>query len=285
MDDHKIIHKKGLGSHETGRRHQCQCHADCPNPAIPGGAFCAEHIESCPRKSPLTGSEPAYEPNRWNLNRLLKETHNCFAYAFNAYDKKQLAKCKNKKKCDASFHQPGFASLYSKFSNLEQKSCTNMHNRIFGDNPRNVSKTDFVSQCPADMSKIALIVDASDDYHFLRQDDTGYWSHKPGARKVTNIDAMGHKIWDPKLANYNYAKNGNSDLNYDIFCSYLCVRRGVPLYLKSGGGRLSGGGSLSGGEVLSCRRTRSRKLRELPSSPSTKPFRTRTTRRGSQGRK
>jgi hypothetical protein len=269
MDGGKVKHKKGLSPHETGGRHQCQCDIDCHNPAIPGEAFCADHMDSCPRTSPLSGAEPAFEPNRWNFNRLLKETHNCFAYAYNAYDRKQMAKCKNKKKCEASFHQPGFASMYSKFSNLENKSCTNMQNRIFGDNPNHVIKTDFETQCPASSSKIAVIVDASDDYHFLRQDDNGYWSHKPGARRVTELDATGHRIWDPKLANYNYAKNGNSDLNYDLFCSYLCLKRHVPLYLKAGGG----GGSSS------------RKNRELQPSLLTKPFRTRTTRRGSRGRK
>ena len=94
---------------------------------------------------------------------------------------------------------------------------------------------DFTSKCPDGFSKIALIIDESDDYHFLRQDSNGYWSHKPGARKVKNVDAFGHKIKDPRLANYNYALSDGASLNYDIFCSYMCVPRNRPLYMKAGG--------------------------------------------------
>jgi hypothetical protein len=106
--------------------------------------------------------------------------------------------------------------------------------RIIGDNP-SIYITDFTTQCSNGFSKIALIVDESDDYHFLRQDSNGYWSHKPGSQKITNIDAYGHRIWDPKLANYDYKSRGKSDLKYDIFCSYMCVPRNTPLYLKVGG--------------------------------------------------
>ena len=257
--------KRGTHFHETGEKHQCQCDIRCNSLAVDGEAFCEEHLSQCPNKSALTGLEPEYEPNRWNLNKLLRLTHNCFAYAMNIYDTKQIAKCKDKKKCDASFHQPGFASGHESFSNYAPKTCPNMMVRMFGDNP-DIIMSDFTSQCPPNYSKIALIIDESDDYHFLRQDKNKYWSHKPGARRVTNLDAAGHKIWNPKLANYNYRSDKKSDLNYDIFCSYMCVPRGIPLYLKARGGG-----------------TRAR--RAPAPSPSTKPFRTKKTRRGSRGRR
>ena len=261
-----IKHKKGTHFHDTGGRHQCQCDIHCSEKALKGHAFCEAHLETCPRESPITGAEPAYEPNRWNLNDPFRETHNCFAYAMNVFDEKQVAKCKNKKKCDASFHQPGSASGYSSFTNNAPKTCPNIMARIFGDNP-SIEMTDFTSKCAPGTSKVALIIDASDDYHFIRQDSNKYWSHKPGARKVSKFDATGHTIWDPKLANYNYARNGNSNLDYDVFCSYMCVPRGVPLYLKARGGS---------------RRSAPSKSASSP-SPVTKPFRTRTTRRGSRG--
>lgn len=110
-----------------------------------------------------------------------------------------------------------------------------MFARIVGDNPENM-ETDFTSKCPDNYSKIALIIDQSDDYHFLRQDSNRFWSHKPGGNKVINVDAYGHAIWDPKLANYNYKAASGETLNYDIFCSYFCVPRNRPLYLKAHGG-------------------------------------------------
>ena len=227
--------KKGLLFHETGSPNQCQCMAECPHKSLPGKAFCAVHLNSCPRVSPLTGAEPVYEPSRWNLNAKFKKTHNCFAYAMNIFDKRQLAKCK-KKDCNVSFHQPGEASGYRRFSDGNPKTCPNLIARVIGDNPPIVI-SDFTSKCAPNTSKVAIIIDESDDYHFLRQDSNRFWSHKPGERDVTNIDALGHRIWDPKLACYNYRDNKkNTLLNYDIFCSYMCVPRGQPLYLKATGG-------------------------------------------------
>lgn len=122
--------------------------------------------------------------------------------------------------------------------------------RILGDNP-NVEMTTFEEKCPAGTSKIALVVDESDDYHFFRQDSNGYWSHKPGARRVTNLDAAGNKIWDPHLAHLDYTSNEGS-LNYDLFCSYMCVPRTTPLYLRvAGGGRATRRVSRRGGALSS----------------------------------
>lgn len=110
-----------------------------------------------------------------------------------------------------------------------------MVGRLLGDNPT-LSVTRFPDKCPVHTSKIALVVDADEDYHFFRQDSNGQWSHKPGGTPVTNLDADGRPIYDPKLASRNYDKTG-STLNYNIFCSYLCVPRDRPLYLKIGGSK------------------------------------------------
>jgi hypothetical protein len=259
--------KQGVQFHETGSPNQCQCDIKCNNKSLPGKAFCQVHINNCPRISPISGAEPDYDPNLWNNDMKFRKTHNCFSYAMNVRDPKQIAKCLGKKKCSVPFHQPGSAAGHPGFSESKPKTCPNMLARIFGDNS-SVIMSDFTSQCPANYSKIAVIVDQSDDYHFLRQDSNRFWSHKPGSQKVINIDAYGHKIWDPKLANYNYAEvDSEASLNYDIFCSYLCVPRNRPLYLKP-----SSGGS---------RRVTTRS--SSPPSSVTRPFRTAKTRRSSRG--
>jgi hypothetical protein len=107
--------------------------------------------------------------------------------------------------------------------------------RLLGDNPT-MKLTSFTNKCPAHTSKISVVVDADQDYHFYRQDTNGMWSHKPGGTEVTNLDASGRPIYDPKLADRNYTTKGSS-LNYNIFCSYFCVPRDRPLYLKIGGSR------------------------------------------------
>ena len=243
---------------ETGEPHRCQCLSNCTKQATKGNPFCEEHMKGCPRASPLSGCEPKYDPTMWNKKRSLRETHNCFSYAMNVNDPKQVQQCMdNSEECEAPFHQPGSAAGYKGFSSKRPKTCPNMLIRILGDNPDMIMSR-FESRCPVNMSKIALVVDPKEDYHFLRQDSNGLWSHKAGARPVKNVDALGHMIWDPQLANFNYYLDGG-DLNYTMFCSYLCAPRMKGLYL------LPGGGGSRNGKATSL------------ASPA-KPFRTRTTR-------
>ena len=105
--------------------------------------------------------------------------------------------------------------------------------RIKGDN-KSITDSKFESVCPYGSSHIAVIVDENEDFHFLRQDSNRFWSHKPGGLPVINKDAGGHLIWNPELADYNWKSyDPNSELNYDIFCGYMCVPRNRPLYVRS----------------------------------------------------
>jgi len=190
-------------------------------------------MKSCPRRAPLSGSEPYYQPWKWNVPKIQK-THNCFSYSFNIFDKKQLEACEKDPKCDVPFHQPGSVSGYPKFNDTDPKTCPNMIARIMGDNPNDLEPSRFEKKCPKGMSKIALIVDENQDYHFLRQDSSGYFSQKGGSQPVTDKDALGNKIFDVELACHNYVdKNGY--LNYDRSCGYFCLTRNKPLFAKVGG--------------------------------------------------
>lgn len=220
---------------KTGKKNQCQCTSLCKNKTLTNSPFCSVHQIKCTRMSPLSGYEPEYDPTFWNNNYKIKETHNCFAYAFNVNDPYQIEKCKTED-CDHPFHQPGMASGYEKFKSNKPKTCPNMMARILGDNSH-VKMSTFEEKCPIGTSKVALIVDEDEDYHFLRQDSNGYWSHKGGSMPVKNTDATGKLIYDPALANYNYKKNGNGYLNYDNFCGYICVPRITPVRIKVGGGK------------------------------------------------
>lgn len=185
--------------------------------------------------SPMTGWEPKYQPELWNQdqNRL---SHNCFAYALNILDPRQVKRCKETNSCSVPFPQPGLAGGYDNFKAKNPKTCPDMTTRILGDNP-SIRPTTFEEKCPAGSSKIALVVDEDEDYHFLRQDDTGWWSQKGGAKPVTIFDAGGHFIWNPELADNNWTNNSGV-LNYNVFCGYFCVPRTKPLFMRtSGGGR------------------------------------------------
>lgn len=222
---------------------RCQCLATCPNPPLSGEAFCEKHMKSCPRRAPLSGSEPKYEPNRWNEKKEVRTTHNCFSYAFNVIDSKQINNCLKDPKCDVPFHQPGSVSGWPKFNDKDPKTCPNMIGRLLGDNPSLIPSS-FELRCPRGTSKIALVVDEDEDYHFLRQDapgpndkGIGYFSQKSGAMPVKNVDALGYKIFDVQLANHNFSRPKGDNLNYDRFCGYFCVPRNRPLFIKIGGRR------------------------------------------------
>ncbi len=215
----------------TRKRARCQCMSSCKNPALPNSPFCKKHIKYCPRKSVLTGKEPHFRPDKYNKTRRMRESHNCFAYAFDYVDLPPLDKC-NENSCPISFPQPGRASGYPRWSKIKDKRCPDLLGRLFGDVP-NLKMTTFEKKCPSNSSKIALVVDEDEDYHFYRQDSNGYWSHKPGATEVTHIDATGRPIYDPQLATRKYDR---TKLDYDEFCGYLCAPKGKKLRFSRAGG-------------------------------------------------
>lgn len=215
---------------------RCQCDASCKYSPLPNSPFCKKHIRYCPNRSPLTGKEPEFDPDQYNKYKGMKESLNCFAYAF---DWKRLPKDKNctKESCPLPFPQPGRASGYPKWSKVKGKRCPDLIGRLKGDVSDLVkldSENGFKQKCPANMSKIALVVDEDEDYHFYRQDSNGYWSHKPGGTEVTHLDATKRPIYNPELASRHYP---DSNLNYDQFCSYLCAPKGKRLHFKRGGTR------------------------------------------------
>lgn len=190
----------------------------------------------------------------------LKESHNCFAYAMNSVDPKMVKKCKDLSGCPVGFHQPGYASGFGSFSDQDEKGCGDMVSRLWGDNP-DVKATEFCTRCPPGTSKIALIVDPKRDYHFLRQDPDGKWSHKPGAMNVTRLDATGRAIIRPDRASFIY-KNHKEPLAYTKFCGYFCVPRNKSLHLMSDVRR--GGASSASGKSSLSRYQKTRRHRRKP---------------------
>jgi len=212
------------------RKVRCQCTSSCKNPPLDNSPFCAEHIKFCPSKSPISGYEPEFNPAIYNKHKGVKESLNCFAYAFDWRHLPKTKKC-TKNSCPIPFPQPGRASGYPKWSKVKGKRCPDLMARLLGDVP-DLKITSFEKKCPSKTSKIALVVDEDEDYHFYRQDSNGYWSHKPGATEVTHLDATNRPIYNPELASRHYL---DSNLNYDQFCSYLCVPKGRKLNFKRGG--------------------------------------------------
>lgn len=153
---------------------RCQCmdyHTGegCKHDAEDHDVFCNEHRD-CP-PPPQTGNEPVYD-NTFNESTALKECANCFAYAFHAIDKDSVEKCKRKgsKNCREFFPQPGALSGdRHALNSVERRKCSAVEKLMMADVP-GITKSSFYAKCPAGTSKIALVTDPGEDYHFYRQD-------------------------------------------------------------------------------------------------------------------
>ena len=158
----------------------------------------------------------------YNLNKYIRESHNCYSFFLNLKSKKATDTCKeelpNQDYCRRS--QPGYASGHPRLK-TEDFSCPIILQRTLDDN-KNIFKTTKTATCPADYYKGALVVAPRRDYHYYRQnDDTKYWDHKPGYKPVQHVDSNNNIITDPEMA----ARDYGGTLNYTDFCSFLCVPR------------------------------------------------------------
>jgi hypothetical protein len=209
----------------------------CKKSAVQGLLFCKVHKETF-RFSPTSGDEPAYEPAKWSKDPNIRRSHNCYSYSMNAMDGRRIEDCATHggESCEVSYHQPG--SRKKTNPRLRRKSyakCKSLIKLIKDDIPQ-IKPVEYHHRCPVGSSKIALVIDPSDDYHFYRQDPDGYWSHKPGSQPVTRLDADNVQIINPATAERDYTKVGKS-LNYTNFCGLFCVPRRMRILLEKGGAR------------------------------------------------
>ncbi len=155
--------------------------------------------------SPLSGSELEYNPKLWNDKLNIRESHNCYAYALGKIVKPLKSK-----------PQPGYASGYEHIEDKDY-NCNVFRERLKKDAPGSYLEK-FDNKCIPGFYKIFLALDVQNDYHWWRQDDNKYWSHKPGSTKVTDIDASGKKIKNPLLSDRKFKNR-----NYYKPCFFACV--------------------------------------------------------------
>jgi hypothetical protein len=229
------------GGQNSVQESKCEYYCQCPSCGTcvnPGQTFCAFHeAKGCPTLSPTTGDEPEYDPDVYNKDAAVRHSHNCYSYAMGVYNKKKISECRKNNKC--GFDQPG---VKSGFKGDIRKSCPEVTARTLGDVDGSYLTT-FEEKCKPGFSKAFILVDDKNDFHYGRQDKTRKgdkykirWSHKSGARTVKDFDATKAPIYTPHLANWNFKKEyeGNTDLNYRNFCSYMCVPRRKPVTLLGG---------------------------------------------------
>ena len=155
--------------------------------------------------SPLSGSELKYNPDKYNKNYNIKNTHNCYSYA--------LGKIVNDLESKA---QPGYASGFDHIKS-DDYNCKSFRKRLKKDSPGSYLEK-FDNSCLPGFYKIFLALDPKNDYHWYREDKNMYWSHKPGSTDVINTDADGKKISNPLKSNRNFKHR-----NYYKPCFFACI--------------------------------------------------------------
>lgn len=216
---------------------KCQCSKRCKNVPKNNEQFCDYHKENgCSIIAPTTGYEPDSNIlDEYNKNPYKRRSHNCYSFAAMVNDLKKITKCGESKDCDVSFHSPGSASGQGR---VKEKHCAVIMGRTMGDIPE-AELSLFSQKCPNGFSKIAVVTDNKNDFHYYLQLKNGKWAHKPGGTAATLFDSNGSEIYNPELAGRYYPPDyeGDHELDYKNFCGYLCVPRTKPIKIAGGAGK------------------------------------------------
>ena len=160
-----------------------------------------------------------YEPSKWNDDIFIRKSHNCYSYALNMIEKRRAKRCQKKTL------KKGYICLRRQPNNKNKEdefhSCDELINNILKEYPK-IKRVAKNSPCPQGFYRVALfLLNRKDnhhltlnDFHFYRQDNNGFWSHKDGWRKATNKDKHGKLIREPEIIEN---KNKNKLCSYFIF--------------------------------------------------------------------
>lgn len=159
---------------------------------------------------PTSGFEHIYDPALWNDAGTVQLTTNCYAYILN----RPYGFPPGHKLQPGELHgnplRPGPDVNAFHIIDLTRQDAL-FEGFIFEDAPPD-------QPCDAGTYKVALVVDPGVDYHWYRQNPDGTWSGKSGHTAVTDLDASGNVITDPRTADRNYGF-----LNYSEFGGFFCV--------------------------------------------------------------
>lgn len=208
---------------------ECQC-GNCPRPPVEGKPYCEYHsANGCPLVSPISGWEPEYNPEEYTNDKALQHSHNCYAYALGVKDPVRTQNCKDNDNC--RFAVPGKQRGHPEFSGKLGKFCSDVMARTIADTKATI--TDFSSKCPVGTSKVFVVTDDKQDFHYYRQSKKGTWDHKPGGTEPTNKDGDGVEIYDPRRASRYYPRASSDEppLDYRNECGFICVPRTKPIQI------------------------------------------------------
>ncbi len=176
----------------------------------------------------ISGTEPKYEPTKWNkgVGSAQQEYNNCYAYAVNDLSLTRDSKPQPGER--ANVPQNYFTDSKIDIGKLKAAIASDGKTtgiQWLGDKPSDTLKA------PKGSYIVALVVDNKDgiqDYHWYRHNEDGSWSGKGGNGPATNLDGAGKLIVDPRTANRFVGTDGaGNELNYVKFVGYYAVTPGA----------------------------------------------------------
>jgi len=161
-------------------------------------------MENIPNPCP---GAPRWEPQKWR--GLMEDINNCYAYAVND--------CRDRGY--SQFPQPGGKAGLS----LEDHKRRNAQQLVRCAELDGLQRA-FVPEAKPGHYLVALAVTRKgngygkpDDYHWWRQDNDGFWSHKLASYEPKRMDEDGEMIRNPRTCNRG---------DYRLFIGYFYVPEG-----------------------------------------------------------
>lgn len=184
--------------------------------AAPTGSDTIGTRSVAPDTMPTGGGEYPYDPDWWNDPDNIYRA-NCYGYILNRvstdYDDDYAG----------YLFQPGY-----KTGDTFEFTCTDIIDKVTSDLAelgRTIRSSTYSEVPGSNEYKIALVIDPggflrNPDYHWYRQNSDGTWSHKRGLTEVTNLDASGNIILDPRTCDRDYPGRP-----YSTWCGYYIISR------------------------------------------------------------
>lgn len=124
---------------------------------------------------------PQFDPIPWS-SEMVSLSNNCYNYAARVATNTRA--------------QPGRGSGNQYYSILGET----IRNRAVDDGFTDLDNSALGQLPDTDNCLVALFAVENIDFHFIRQDGDGTWSHKVGTHAPTNMDNKGEIITDPRTA-------------------------------------------------------------------------------------
>lgn len=155
---------------------------------------------------------PIYDPSFWNTGKML-ENNNCYSYACNR-DMHRMA--------PGGFGYPWRPGLGAGQAVPLKPQPGQLTDQLLDEAARAdglVAIDPDRLECPPGQYPVMMFRNLrGTDFHFIRRDADGTWSHKIGGSEATNRDSKGNRITEPRTAVLSY---------YNVFIRAYRVDRSV----------------------------------------------------------